>query len=79
MQNPAPGEAARTAQVDDLPRRPVHGALPPHVGVAAGGVVLGVPHGSEDQMGPGVVGWLLPGGMGQGTAWMDDSWTIGLT
>ena len=74
MQNPAPGEAALTAHVDNLP-----GALPPHVGVAVGRVVLGVPIGSEDQMGPGVVGWLLPGGMGQGTAWMDKSWSNRLT
>ena len=73
MQDPAPGEAALTAQVDDLPRRPAHGALPPHIGVAARRVVLGVAHGGEDEMGPGVVGWLLPGGMGQVDAWMEDS------
>ena len=73
MQNPAPGEAVRTAQVDDLPRRPVPGALPPHIGVAAAWVILGVAHGGEDEMSPGVVGWLLTGGMGQKSAWMEDS------
>ena len=73
MKDTALAEAARAAQVDDLPRRPVHGALPPHIGVAAGRVVLGVAHGGEDKVGPPVVGWLLPGGMGQISAWMDIS------
>ena len=56
MKDPAPAEAARAAQVDDLPRRPVHGTHLPHIGVAPTRVVLGVAHGGEDQMGPGVVG-----------------------
>ena len=56
MKDSALAEAALAAQVDDLPRRPAHGALLPHIGVAAGCVAVCVAHGGEDQMGPGVVG-----------------------
>ena len=73
MQDPAPVEAVLVSQVDDLARRPVHGAHLPYIGVAGARVVFGVAHGGEDQMGPGVVGWLLTGGMGQVTGWMDYS------
>ena len=61
VENSAAFEAVGVAEVDDLPRRPVHGSLLPHVRVAGGRVVLGVPHGGEDKVSTGVVRGLLPG------------------
>ena len=61
MEDSAAFEAVRVAEVDDLPRRAVHGTLLPHVRVAGGRVVLGVPHRGEDEVSTGVVRGLLPG------------------